>query len=90
MARGLGPLALLLILAGCAGSSGGAADGGGGGQCNDGPWCGNILDRDHNNLISPQEMDDTFNAVDTDGDGQLSQDEFERAGGNWGGGGRGR
>ena len=87
----LGPLALILLLSGCAGSGGGDAGGSGGGQqCNDGSWCGSILDRDHDGLISPQEMDDAFNAADTDGNGQLSQDEFERAGGSWGGGGRGR
>lgn len=63
---------------------------GGGGQCNDGAWCGDTLDRDHDGLISLQEMDDAFNAADTNGDGQLSQDEFERAGGSWGGGTAGR
>ena len=83
---------LALTLAGCAGSGGGgSADvGGGGGQCNDGSWCGNILDRDHDGLISPQEMDDAFNAADTNGDGMVSQSEFEAMGGQWGGGGRGR
>jgi hypothetical protein len=42
------------------------------------------------NAISPQEWDDAFNAADTDHDGVVSQTEFEAAGGNWGGGGRGR
>lgn len=87
----LAVIALALLVAGCAGSGGGGtADGGGGQQCNDGAWCGDVLDRDHDGLISPQEMDDAFNAADTNGDGQLDQDEFERAGGSWGGGGRGR
>jgi hypothetical protein len=89
--RGLGLLALLLALAGCAAASAGGEGGsGGGGQCNDGSWCGDRLDRDQDNLISSSEWGDAFNAADEDGDGQLSQDEFERAGGNWGGGGRGR
>lgn len=91
MLGGLGPLALILLLAGCVGSGGtGGATGGGGQQCNDGSWCGNILDRDHDGLISPQEMDDAFNAADTNGDGLVSQTEFEAMGGQWGGGGRGR
>ena len=91
--RSLGLLALLLVVAGCAGAG---ADGSGG-QCNqaavtsvDPFYCGNIIDQDHNNLISPQEWDDAFNAADTDHDGVVSQTEFEAAGGNWGGGGRGR
>ena len=63
-----------------------AAARGGGGQCNDGSWCGDRLDRDQDNLISPQEWDDAFNAADTDHDGVVSQTEFEAAGGNWGGG----
>ena len=72
-------------LVGCAGAGGG--DGGGGsGQCNDGSLCGDRLDRDQDNLISPQEWDDAFNAADTDHDGVVSQTEFEAAGGNWGGG----
>ena len=87
--RGLGLLALLLAFAGCAGP-GGSGGTGGGGQCNDGSWCGDRLDRDDDNLISPQEWDDAFNAADTDHDGAVSQGEFEGAGGNWGGGGRGR
>ena len=86
--RVFGLLALLLAVAGCAGAGGG--DGGGSGQCNDGSWCGDRLDRDDDNLISPQEWDDAFNAADTDHDGVVSQGEFEAAGGNWGGGGRGR
>jgi hypothetical protein len=88
--RWLGLLALILLQSGCAG--GGAAGGGGpggGGQCNDGSWCGSYLDRNRDNLISPQELDDAFNATDADGDGQISRLEFEGAGGNWGGG-RGR
>lgn len=90
-AHPLGLLGLALLLAGCASSGGGAAGGGGGNeQCNNGAWCGDVLDRDHDSLISPQEMDDAFNAADTNGDGQLSQDEFEAAGGSWGGGGRAR
>ena len=89
--RGLGLLALLLAFAGCAGASAGGEGGsGGGGQCNDGSWCGDRLDRDQDNLISRSEWDGAFDAADADGDGQLSQDEFARAGGSWGGGGRGR
>ena len=87
--RGVGLLALFLALAGCAGAGRGGGSGGGG-QCDDGSWCGDRLDRDRDNLVSQGEWDDAFNAADADGDGQLSQDEFERAGGNWGGGGRGR
>ncbi|MGE3741694.1 MAG: hypothetical protein AB7I59_19565 [Geminicoccaceae bacterium] len=83
-----------MLLAGCASSDGGASGGnvagGSGGQCDQGAWCGDLLDRDHDGLISPQEMDDAFDAADTNGDGQLSQGEFEGAGGSWGGGGRGR
>lgn len=89
-AHWLALLGLALLLTACAGSGGGAAGGDGGGQCNDGAWCGDVLDRDHDGLISPQEMDDAFNAADTNGDGQLDQDEFARAGGSWGGGGHGR
>jgi hypothetical protein len=87
--HGLGLLAFLLAVTGCAGA-GGASGSGGSGQCNDGSWCGDRLDRDQDNLISPQEWDDAFNAADTDHDGVVSQTEFEAAGGNWGGGGRGR
>ena len=62
----------------------------GSGQCNDGSWCGDRLDRDQDNLISPQEWDDAFNSADANDDGVVSQTEFEAAGGSWGGGGRGR
>ena len=88
----IGVLCLALALGGCAGSGGtsGGGGSGGGGQCDDGSWCGNILDQDRNNLISPQEWDDAFNHADANGDGELSQDEFLAAGGQWGGGGRGR
>ena len=88
----LGVLCLALALAGCAGGGGtsGGGGSGGGGQCNGGSLCGNIIDQDHNNLISPQEWDDAFNNADANGDAQLSQDEFLAAGGQWGGGGRGR
>ena len=85
--QAMGVLCLVVALAGCARAGGG---GGGGGQCNDGSWCGDRLDRDQDNLISPQEWDDAFNAADTDHDGVVSQTEFEAADGNWGGGGRGR
>jgi hypothetical protein len=85
--RGLGLLALLLAIAGCAGAGGGGGSGGGGGgQCNDGSWCGDRLDQDHDNSISQGEWDSAFQAADTNGDGQLSQGEFQGAGGNWGGG----
>ena len=87
-ALGLGLLALLLVFAGCAGA-GGSGGAGGGGQCNDGSWCGDRLDGNHDGLISQGEWDDAFNAADTDHDGQVSQGEFQGAGGNWGGGGRG-
>lgn len=91
MAGGLGPLALALLLAGCAGSDGsGSGAAGGGQQCNDGSWCGSRLDRNGDGQVSQQEMDDAFKAADTNGDGQLSQNEFTAAGGSWGGGGRGR
>ena len=83
----IGVLCLALALAGCAGGGGMSAGGGsgGGGQCKGGSWCGNIIDQDHNNLISPQEWDDAFNNADANGDAQLSQDEFLAAGGQWGG-----
>jgi hypothetical protein len=86
----LAVLCLALALAGCAGGGGAGSAGGsgGGGQCNGGSFCGNIIDQDRNNLISPQEWDDAFNRADTNGDGALSQDEFLAAGGQWGGGGR--
>ena len=58
----------------------------GGGQCDVGSWCGDHLDRDHDDLISQGEWDDAFNAADTNGDGQVSQGEFQGVGGNWGGG----
>ena len=89
--RALGLLTLLLAFAGCAGAGGGGGSGGtgGSGQCEVGSWCDH-LDEDQDNLISPQEWDDAFNAMDTGGNGQVSQSEFEAAGGNWGGGGRGR
>ena len=56
------------------------------GECTDGSGCGGRLDRDRDNLISPQEWDDAFNAADTDHDGVVSQTEFEAAGrelGRW-------
>src|SRR5262245_54692044 len=80
-------LGLALALAGCAGAGGGTGGGDGsgeGGDCNDGSWCGGILDRDRDNRISQGEWDGAFNAADVNGDGQLSQDEFARAGGSWG------
>ena len=83
----IGILCLALALASCAAGGGTSAGGGsgGGGQCNGGSWSGNIIDQDRNNLISPQEWDDAFNHVAANGDGELSQDEFLAAGGQWGG-----
>ena len=88
--QGMGVLCLVVAFAGCAAPAAGGGGGtGGSGQCNDGSWCGDRLDQDQDNLISPQEWDDAFNAADTDHDGVVSQTEFEAAGGSWGGGGRG-
>jgi EF hand len=79
--HGLGLLAFLLAVTGCAGAgAGGAGGSGGSGQCNDGSWCGDRLDRDQDNLISPQEWDDAFNAADTDHDGVVSQPDRVRGG----------
>jgi hypothetical protein len=57
--------------------------------CDHGFLCGADVDDDDDGNVSPVEWNQAFRDADRIGDGQLSQDEFERGGGNWGGGGRG-
>ena len=51
--------------------------------------CGSYVDGDGDGNVSPGEWNNAFRGADTNGDGQLSQGEFQGGGGNWGGGGRG-
>ena len=58
----IGVLCLVLALAGCAGAGGRAAEVAVAAVANAtmAPWCGNRIDQDQDNLISPQEWDDAF------------------------------
>jgi EF hand len=79
---------VLLALAACAGPRGNP-DTADSATCDHGFLCGADVDGDGDGNVSPVEWNEAFRAADSDGDGQLSQGEFERGGGNWGGGGRG-
>ena len=91
-ARHGGRLALatagLLGLCACAGP-GGDPDTADSATCDHDFLCGADVDDDGDGNVSPVEWNQAFRDADTNGDGQLSQGEFERGGGNWGGGGRG-
>jgi hypothetical protein len=86
-AWGLGLLAL--ALAACAGP-GGNPDTADTAQCDQGFLCGSYVDGDGDRNVSQTEWDNAFRQADTNGDGQLSQGEFQAGGGNWGGGRGGR
>lgn len=81
--------ATLLALAGCAGP-GGNPDTADSATCDHGFLCGSYVDGDGNGNVSQDEWDNAFRAADTNGDGRLSQGEFQGGGGNWGGGRGGR
>ena len=81
--------AMLLALAGCSGP-GGNPDTADSATCDHGFLCGSYVDGDGNGNVSQDEWDNAFRAADTNGDGQLSQGEFQGGGGNWGGGRGGR
>lgn len=77
------------LLVACVGS-GGNPDMADSATCDRGFLCGADVDGDGDGSVSPGEWKDAFSAGDSDGNGQLSQGEFQAAGGNWGGGDRGR
>ena len=82
----LGAMMACLGLAACAGPSG-SPNTAQSASCDDGFLCGSYLDKDTDGGITPAEWSEGFRAADTNGDGQLSQGEFQAGGGNWGGGG---
>ena len=55
-------------------------------QCDNGMLCGDSLDKDKDGQITASEWSGAFQSMDTNGDGVVSQSEFEAAGGHWGGG----
>ena len=75
----------LFALAACSGP-GGNPDTADSATCDHGFLCGSYVDGDGNGNVSQDEWDNAFHAADTNGDGQLSQGEFQAGGGNWGGG----
>jgi hypothetical protein len=82
----IGAIVACLGLAACAGGSGNP-DTAQSATCDNGFLCGTYLDKDTDGGITPAEWSEGFKAADTNGDGQLSQGEFQAGGGNWGGGG---
>ena len=82
--------AVALALAACAGTGGSVATAQSP-QCDNGMLCGDSVDKDKDGQITASEWSSTFQGMDTNGDGVVSQSEFQAAGGQWGGGGgRGR
>lgn len=78
-----------LLLAGCSGPGGNpnTADSA---NCDHGFLCGAYVDGDGDGTISPTEWNQAYQRADANGDGQVSQGEFQAAGGSWGGGHGGR
>lgn len=78
-----------LLLAACAGPGGNpnTADSA---NCDHGFLCGAYVDGNGDGTISPTEWNQAYQRADADGDGQVSQGEFQAAGGNWSGGHGGR
>ena len=57
-------------------------------QCDNGMLCGDSVDKDKETAqITASEWSSTFQGMDTNGDGVVSQSEFQAVGGQWGGGG---
>ena len=90
LATALAAATVALALAACAGTGGSVATAQSP-QCDNGMLCGDSLDKDKDGQITASEWSSTFQSMDTNGDGVVSQSEFQAAGGQWGGGGgRGR
>jgi hypothetical protein len=84
LAIALGAATVALGLAACAGTGGTVATAQSP-QCDNGMLCGGSLDKD--GQVTASEWSSTFQSMDTNGDGVVSQSEFQAAGGQWGGGG---
>ena len=86
LAIALGAATVALGLAACAGTGSTVATAQSP-QCDNGMLCGNSVDKDKDGQITSSEWSGAFQSMDTNGDGVVSQSEFQAAGGQWGGGG---
>ena len=86
LAVALGTAAVAVALAACAGTGGSVATVQSP-HCDNGMLCGDSVDKDKDGQITASEWSATFQSMDTNGDGVVSQSEFQAAGGQWGGGG---
>lgn len=87
LAIALGAATVALGLAACAGTGGSTVATAQSPQCDNGMLCGDSVDKDKDGQITASEWSATFQSMDTNGDGVVSQSEFQAAGGQWGGGG---
>ena len=85
LATALGAATVALGLAACAGTGSTVATAQSP-QCDNGMLCGDSVDKDKDGQITASEWSSTFQSMDTNGDGVVSQSEFQAAGGQWDGG----
>jgi EF hand len=87
LAIALGAATVALGLAACAGTGGSTVATAQSPQCDNGMLCGDSVDKDKDGQVTASEWSATFQSMDTNGDGVVSQSEFQAAGAQWGGGG---